>query len=121
MKIRLTTLFTAVLATSALAAPDATSASGKSPATPALQEIVLVYKTHFDIGYPPPPSSVPVAKNTLENETFQVTVDPARGTITSLMHKRSGRELVDATATHGFGQLLHERFSADEVAGFCKA
>ena len=56
--------------------------------------------------------------NILENATFKITVDPARGTIKSLVDKRSGRELVDTAAAHGFGQYLHEKFSADEVADY---
>jgi hypothetical protein len=60
-------------------------------------------------------------KTTMENAVFRITVDPVRGTIKSLIDKRSGRELVDANAEHGFGQYLHEKFSANEVASYCKA
>ncbi|MFO1490306.1 MAG: hypothetical protein U1F87_05190 [Kiritimatiellia bacterium] len=59
--------------------------------------------------------------NTIENAVFKITVDPVRGTIASLVDKRGGRELVDAAAAHGFGQYLHERFSANEVAAYGKA
>ena len=59
--------------------------------------------------------------NTFENNHFKIVLDPARGAIRSLIDKRSGRELVDASAEHGFGQYLHEKFSADEVASYCKA
>ncbi len=58
---------------------------------------------------------------TLENAVFKVEVDPVRGCVKSLADKRTGRELVDASAPHGFGQYLHERFSADEVARYCAA
>lgn len=62
-----------------------------------------------------------ITPNTLENGVFKLTVDPAKGAILSLIDKRSGRELVDASAAHGFGQYLHERFSADEVSRYCGA
>jgi hypothetical protein len=47
---------------------------------------------------------------------FQATLDPKRGRIASLVDKRSGRELVDAGAPHGFGQYLYERFSYRQIA-----
>jgi alpha-mannosidase len=62
-----------------------------------------------------------VVSDTLENKYFKITLDPARGAIRSLVDKRAGRELVDANAQHGFGQFLHEKFSADDVASYCKA
>ena len=58
---------------------------------------------------------------TLENTVFKIVLDPARGAIRSLVDKRSGRELVDPSAAHGFGQYLHEKFSATEVAAYTKA
>ena len=65
--------------------------------------------------------SVSSDKSALENTAFKIAVDPVRGTLTSLVDKRSGRELVDPSAVHGFGQYLHERFSANEVAAYGKA
>ena len=59
--------------------------------------------------------------STCENKHFKVVLDPARGAIRSLVDKRSGRELLDASTEHAFGQYLHEKFSADEVAAYCKA
>jgi hypothetical protein len=61
------------------------------------------------------------AGNTFENAHFKIVLDPKRGAIGSLIDKRSGRELVDVAAEHGFGQYLHEQFSADEVAEYTKA
>ncbi|MHB1035621.1 MAG: glycoside hydrolase family 38 N-terminal domain-containing protein [Pirellulales bacterium] len=58
---------------------------------------------------------------TLEGPFFKVVLDPARATIRSLVDKRSGRELVDSRAPHGFGQYLYERFDADQVAAYVKA
>jgi hypothetical protein len=59
--------------------------------------------------------------NTFENRHFRIKLDAARGAIRSLVDKRSGRELVDDSGAHGFGQYLHEKFSADEVAAYAKA
>lgn len=60
------------------------------------------------------------AGNTFENARFKMVLDPKRGAIGSLIDKRSGRELVDGAAGYGFGQYLHEQFSAAEVAAYCK-
>jgi hypothetical protein len=62
--------------------------------------------------------STDAAANTLGNKYFKITLDPVRGSIVSLVDKRTGRELVDAGAAHGFGQVLYERFSAKEVAQY---
>ena len=59
--------------------------------------------------------------NTFENEHFKIVFDPTRGAIASLIDKRSGRELVDSEGKYGFGQYMHEKFSADEVAGYCES
>lgn len=61
------------------------------------------------------------ADKALENRFFRVAVNPANGSVQSLVDKRTGRELVDATAGHGFGQFLYERYDADQVAAYVKA
>jgi hypothetical protein len=61
------------------------------------------------------------ATATLENSFFRVVLDPERVCIRSLVDKRSGRELVDTNAAFGLGQVLYERFDADQVATFVKA
>lgn len=53
------------------------------------------------------------AAATIENAFFRVRLDPARGAIRSLVEKRTGREMVDATSPYGLGQYLYERFDAD--------
>lgn len=58
---------------------------------------------------------------TLENKYFKIELDPESGSIRSVMEKKSGRELVDKNAPHGFGQFLYERFSRKEVADYCKS
>ena len=61
------------------------------------------------------------AAGTLESPFFKATLDPARCAVKSLVDKRSGRELVDASAPYGFGQYLYERFDAEQVTGFLQA
>jgi len=57
---------------------------------------------------------------TVETQNFKATLDPKRGCVRSLIDKRSGRELVDSSAPHGFGQYLYERFDADQVAAYVR-
>lgn len=52
----------------------------------------------------------------IESPFFKATLDPKRGRIASLVDKRSGRELVDVAAPHGFGQYLYERFGYKDIA-----
>lgn len=59
--------------------------------------------------------------NNLENSIFKIVVDSTRGTIRSIVEKRSGRELVDGSSRHGFGQFLYERFSSNEISAYTKA
>jgi alpha-mannosidase len=46
----------------------------------------------------------------LENAFLKITVDRARGGISSIIDKGSGRELVDGSARYAFGQYLYQRF-----------
>jgi len=80
------------------------------------------YRTYQFVTAPARPSAVRAdeAARALESPSFKAVLDPARGAIVSLVDKRSGRELVDSTAAHGFGQLLYERFDADTVAAYVK-
>jgi hypothetical protein len=57
----------------------------------------------------------------IENECFTVTLDPARGGISSIVDKRSRRELVDQNSGYTLGQYLYERFDANQVAAYTKA
>lgn len=66
-------------------------------------------------------SQIDEAANTIENASFKVTLDPAHGTIRSLIDKRSGREMVDVAAPQSFGQYLYERFDQDQVFAYCDA
>lgn len=42
----------------------------------------------------------------LENRFFRLEIDAERGVIRSLLDKELGRELIDADAPHGFGQMI---------------
>lgn len=65
--------------------------------------------------------NIKAEKTTLENSIFKIVVDPMHGTIHSIVDKRTGKEIVDITAKHGFGQFLYERFSANEIAAYTRA
>jgi len=83
----------------------------------------LGYRTYVPANADIPPSTLRTdqATGTLENAFLRVVLDPERVCIRSIVDKRSGRELVDTNATFGFGQVLWERFDADQVAAFVKA
>ena len=59
--------------------------------------------------------------NTIENRRFKVTFDAAGNRITSIIDKRSGRELVSQIDHYGFGQYWRESFSKNEVEGYVDA
>lgn len=46
---------------------------------------------------------------------FNIVFDLTRGGISSLVEKKTGRELVDTSSEYVVGQFLHERFSTNEV------
>jgi hypothetical protein len=52
---------------------------------------------------------------------YRVTFDLQRGGISSLVEKKTERELVDRSSPFALGQYLHERFSRREVDAFFKA
>jgi len=56
---------------------------------------------------------------TLENEFFKVILDPKKGTLTSIVDKRTGREWLD-NSDHGVG-YLNERFSYQQTVDYVKA
>ncbi len=68
---------------------------------------------------PPPNRPKTLAGDTLENEFLKVQLDPASGTITSFLDKRTGREWVDADAKYGLGQYLNERFDKAVTDRYC--
>ena len=56
----------------------------------------------------------------LENRYLRLVVDTNRMVIRSFVDKGTGREWVDSPAKHGFGQFVHQRFSADDVGAFVR-
>jgi hypothetical protein len=82
----------------------------------------LGYRTYVfeDIPASEPPSALGLdtTNRTLESPWFKARVDPDRGCITSLIDKRTGRELVDTAAPDGFGQYLYERFGRKQITEY---
>lgn len=60
------------------------------------------------------------ARDRLETPFFKAKLDLARGVVCSLVDKRSGRELVDGSASVGLGQYLYERFDSNQVRLYCR-
>ena len=60
-------------------------------------------------------------RQTIESPYFRLTLDLSRGGVTSLIDKRSGRELINAQSNYALGQYLYERFSRDQVEAYVKA
>ncbi|HEX8880081.1 MAG TPA: hypothetical protein VF749_08635 [Candidatus Acidoferrum sp.] len=58
--------------------------------------------------------------DTLENEFFEVRLDPTRGRIASLRDKHTGRQWVDDFSEFGLGQYLNERFELAQTDGYCR-
>jgi hypothetical protein len=56
--------------------------------------------------------------NTIENTFYKIQFDPTKGSIVSIIEKRTGRELVNQTSEHGFGQYLYERFSKKDAENY---
>lgn len=63
------------------------------------------------------PDELEAVGSALENESFKIALDPAGGSVRSLVDKRTGRELVEP----GFGRYLYERFDADQVNAYADA
>ncbi len=51
----------------------------------------------------------------IESPFFKATIDARLGRISSLVDKRTGKELVDASAPQGFGQYFYERFGYKQI------
>ncbi|MDR6804491.1 hypothetical protein J2Y45_001759 [Dyadobacter sp. BE34] len=56
--------------------------------------------------------------STLETPHFSVVFDLKKGGISSLVDKKSGKELIDSSQGYVAGQFLHERFSSNEVGAW---
>ncbi|HEX5153174.1 MAG TPA: glycosyl hydrolase-related protein [Parafilimonas sp.] len=56
--------------------------------------------------------------NIIENKFYKIQLDPAKGAITSVIEKTTGRELVNQKSEYGFGQYLYERFSKKDAENY---
>ena len=56
--------------------------------------------------------------NLIENDYFRIKIDPSKGAISSVIDKKTGKEMVDQNSEYGFGQYLYERFSKKETNGY---
>lgn len=84
----------------------------------------LGYRTYVPVGELPQPDdglTADPSSATIESPFFKAKLDPVRGTIASLIDKRTGRELVDQTAPEGFGQYLYERYGKKDVDDYFHA
>jgi hypothetical protein len=63
-------------------------------------------------------NSTGLSSNKIENKYFIIKLDPARGSISSLIDKRTGREWVDAQAKRGLGQYMNERFTYEQTVKY---
>ena len=69
----------------------------------------------------PAPTDEIVTGNTLETRFYRVTFDTKRGGISSLIEKKTGRELIDKVSPYALGQFLHERFDAQRMHDYLMA
>jgi hypothetical protein len=79
------------------------------------------YRTYPVPAVTPTQSNISDPPGKLDTPFYTVTFDLTRGGISSLIEKKSGRELVDNSSPYVIGQFLHERFSKNEVDRFFKA
>lgn len=82
------------------------------------------YRTYQWAASPPENGPAPTfdpATNMLQNEFYQITLEPANGAILSLIDKRTGQEWVRPGDAPGFGQYLYERFSDAETQRYYHA
>ena len=63
-----------------------------------------------------PKLSADSASGVIESPFFKAIINAKLGKITSLVDKRTGKELVDANAPQGFGQYFYERFGYQQIS-----
>ena len=61
-----------------------------------------------------PPAADPSTETILENTFYRVTLDPASGSVASILDKELNRELVDSSSSYRFNQFLYVS-GADEL------
>jgi hypothetical protein len=62
-----------------------------------------------------PEMNMDLNSGVIESPFFKATMDAKLGRITSLVDKRTAKELVDANAPQGFGQYFYERFGYKQI------
>jgi hypothetical protein len=62
-----------------------------------------------------PEMNIDLNSGVIESPFFKATLDAKLGQITSLIDKRSGKEMVDSNAPQGFGQYFYERFGYEQI------
>jgi hypothetical protein len=63
-------------------------------------------------------ATIDATTSTVENAFFKVVLDPGRGCIRSITDKKTGREMVDTSAPHGFGCYLYQQFGREECDAY---
>ncbi|MGK9119397.1 glycoside hydrolase family 38 C-terminal domain-containing protein [Olivibacter jilunii] len=58
--------------------------------------------------------------STIENKYIKIRFDPTKGSISSILEKKTGREMVDKKSEYGFGQYVYERFSKKDADSYVK-
>lgn len=61
------------------------------------------------------------SSHTIGNKYVKIKFDPVKGSINSIIDRKSGREMVDKNSEYGFGQYLYERFSKEDAASYVKS
>lgn len=81
------------------------------------------YKTFVpvDTSETPSVSWAEIAGNTVRTASFELTVDPERGGVVSLIDRVSGRELVSREPGAALGRYLYERFDRNVVKSYMNA
>ncbi len=73
-----------------------------------IRPLLQIARQHFSPGSDSTTESA-FKGNRLESESYQITFDPERGGISSIVDKETGRELIDSTAPYLLGQLIYAR------------
>ena len=89
-------------------------AMGYKTYVPVVNQVETVQENEKDL-------SVNKVNHTIENYYFKIILDPEKGSISSLLDKRTGREMVNADSKWGFGQYLYERFSRENADSYVDA
>lgn len=81
------------------------------------------YRTFVPVAKGPAPllARADVQEGVIETPEWRVVLDRQRLGIRSLVHRPSGRELVDPAGPQALGQYLYERFDAEQVAAYVRA